>query len=187
MVEMMRRIIAVFTGDSGAGKSTLARMLASERDLPVFAAGGFERDYAKSLGYDDVVEFERKLGLEKAYYRLIGPMLESISMQDRGRGIIVEGVYDPRLYTQISGLFVEPTFLINVTAPLYLKMLRAAEKQNISPDKVAIALAELDAQKELVGKSDLAKMANITVVNDRNVEQTYELLTHAIKELLRSG
>lgn len=184
---MMRRMIAVFTGDSGAGKSTLARMLASDKGLPIFAVGGFERDYAKSLGYDNVVEFEREFGLGKAYYQLIEPMLESISVQGKDRGIIVEGVYDPSVYKRISGLFVDPAFLINVTAPLYLKILRAAEKQGISPGKAAIALAELDAQKELVGKRAIAKMADITIVNDKHVEQTYALLTHAVKKLLRSG
>jgi len=184
---MTQKHTVVFTGESYAGKSTLAAMLANRQDMPLFAVGGFERAYAKNLGYDDIVQFEREFGLEKAYYSLIPTMLQHI----KGIGcngtkeIVIEGVYDPCLYGEISAIFANKLCLVSVTAPIELRMSRKVGKECVSIEAAKQHILQLDLHKEMVGNKELAKMVNLRIINDSDLEGAYKELESKLRHLLR--
>lgn len=180
-----KRLSLVFTGESGVGKSTLAEMFASRRGLPLFSVGGFERDYAKSLGYDDIVTFEKEFGLDRAYRALIPPMLDHIQNSANEKGIVIEGVYDPFLYGQISNRLNLKPVLVNVAAPLELRISRKMQQYNMTAEAARNYIHNLDSNKEAVGLSRLLEITNIRVLNDGVIEKAYSSLENELRGLLR--
>lgn len=176
----------VFTGKSFAGKSTLAAMFAERHNLPLFAVGGFERDYAQKRGYFDIVLFEKEFGLEKAYYALIPSMLLHIEdLGKKGEGIVIEGVYDPGLYEKICALSTNKTYLVSITAPLEVRISRKMKKDGTPRGLSEQYLLQLDQNKERVGSRELAKMVNLTITNDGVLESAYNRLEAGLRRLLR--
>lgn len=181
---MVQRYALVLTGKSGVGKSTLARTFSEREHMPLFSLGGFERDYARSLGYNDIVRFERELGLNNAYYNLIPPMLRRISELGQ-HGIVIEGVYDPNLYKQIQMLFEHRTVLAEITATKKLRIKRKAEKDNLTLRDAKSHIEQLDVHKELVGSAELSRRIDLKIANTKDIEQGYNQLKTELMRLLR--
>ncbi len=85
------KTIVLITGMTGAGKTSTGTALSKELNFSFFSIGQFQRDFARKQGFEDVTEFNRKMGLQKAYYQLVPEMLEAIQkMAEKSKGIVVK-------------------------------------------------------------------------------------------------
>jgi len=104
--------IIVITGTSASGKSSLAKKVSSGYGFPVVGVSAFCEEIAKQRGFSDLDSFESEVGLRKSYFALIPNLLEHIKMLNSSNGgVVVEGVYNPELYSKIKDIARGQSFL----------------------------------------------------------------------------
>ena len=178
----MLRIICT-VGLSCVGKTTLSRRLSADLNCGFFSTGNFEREQAKLLGYSDVIEYEKKLGLQLAYVDLFPEMYRQIeALSVVNDLIVVEGVYSPQFYSWITSHFCsESVVVLNVTSPRNLRARRFAEREGVGIDVAKKKMRMLDRGKYEVGISEMQLMSrSSSFANRTTMEEVYRAIRQYI-------
>lgn len=165
------KTIVFLSGLTGAGKSTLASGLGRKVGLPVFSVGNFQRDYARSLGYENVVEFNRKFGLKVAYFDLLPRIAgKIIKVLRRKNGIIVEGFYSKELEWKImSEIPSAKVIFVNIGASRHSRVNRVVIRDKISKAEAKKRVRALDSSKKKIGVDEVLIESRKKGVVFRNV------------------
>jgi len=180
--------IICIVGPSGAGKTTLAKTLSKEREFSFFSVGNLEREIAKQKGYGDVVEYEKAVGLQKAYVDLFPQVVEELRrIGSKTGGIVVEGVYSPQLYKMIQGTFGNQNVtLLNITTGRKTRLRRfvGREKRGIRAAKNNIR--GLDRGKFEVGLNEMMKLGRQnTIKNTGSLEEAMQKIRETLRKTRR--
>ena len=158
------------TGHSGAGKSTISKLLSRELGAQHLSEREISRSIAHSQGFSRSRQWVETTGLEEAAVRIREKTVAVIGDYS-DRIVIVDGVYDRQLPVDIRQSHATRRMgLIAIEADAKLRVPRCAERMG----GVAIELAKrdviyLDEIKERVGGEELIQAADLTVVNEGNI------------------
>jgi cytidylate kinase len=181
----MKRKVICLTGQSAVGKSTIAKELGKELEIPIFSLGDYQRE--KFSSYGDPTNYHKQLGIEATYYGLWGEYLSKIESTISQRGIIIEGVYGKDLLEKIGKLLhKDQLYNIHITAPYQKRLDFFMLKGKTSDPKEAPGMIDaLDQIKIKVGMLPLIASADITVTNDRTINDAVKNIADFVLALRR--
>ena len=175
-------------GLSGAGKTTLANRLSKEMGFAVFSVGGLERKIALKKGYSDVVEYEKKVGLQKAYVSLFPYVIKELKrVGKQNEGIIVEGVYSPKLFRMMQNAFgKERIILLNIAATRHARLRRLIAREGRKTADAKKNLRALERGKFEVGANEMLKLGKSnTIRNTGTLNETMQKIRLRLRKRMR--
>ena len=183
---MSPKQIVFVTGLSASGKSFIAKQLATDTGFVLFSVGNFQRAFAKSQGYSDVTEFNRKVGLQKAYFELLPSILREInSLIQKNNGVIIEGLYSKSLMDHVKESFPTATVkLFNVGLSRHKRSTRYAEREELNLKIAKNKMRRLDNNKRAIGFQEVQQLRGPGIHTIRN-NGTPNQAIEAIKRHLR--
>lgn len=178
--------IVFITGLSGSGKSTVAQLLVQSTGYVLFSVGKFQREWASQNGYDSAVEFNKKEGLEKAYFSILPEIVKRMRELARtNKGIIVEGLYSQSLFHDVQKAFPNARIhIFNLTTNSHTRVRRYSKREKIAASDAKKFIRLLDRQKRKIGLTDIQQMKGSTVhviPNKGNLSDTLSLIRRKLR------
>lgn len=163
--------LLLFTGFSSVGKSTLARVVNIDLGYAFVGEREILHELAEARGYQRSRYWFAVEGLEVI---LAAARLETFHqiLELGGKGVIIDGVYDPGLLTLLRETFIN-TSLITVQARLELREQRMAGEGRLgsSLKEARSEINFIDNLKKTAGIEKVIDQADIVVENNEGLLQ----------------
>lgn len=180
----MQKLIVFITGLTGAGKTSIGVQLSKAQGIPFFSIGRFQRIYALKQGFKDVTEFNRKMGLEKAYFDLLPSILDEIKQKiNQNKGLVIEGLYSKSVFDSVKKEFPHARIkLFNVVSSRHTRLNRIVIRQRLPKKKAAKILHALDKSKKMIGLQEVQQlsMREGIIVKNTSLNQAIKFMKHHI-------
>ena len=165
----------LFTGLSATGKSTIAKRLANDLGFILFREREILHELAVARGYNRTREWITKEGegvvLRAATAETIAKM-QGITGDD---GFVVDGSYDKYLPLVLKTAFPNSRVtVIHITLEDQEREKRISGRLGVSIDIAKKEMGLIDGFKRRAGIGEIIKAADITIKNDRLVENALD-------------
>lgn len=155
-------------GLTGAGKTTIAQMLSIEKKYAFLSIGTVERNIAVQRGYQDVVDYERAVGLQNAYFSLFPIVIEELGrLMIHNKGIVIEGIYSQELINMIKSAFPDcNVLLINIACSRHIRLKRFLNRNRNDIENAKKNFNDLEKIKFEAGVNEILKSTRYVKVRN---------------------
>lgn len=165
----MKRII-IFTGLSATGKSSLAKLLAKEIQAPEISPNDLLEAYAKKSGVQTARALFENKGIEKTR-KIRSRLLFSFIQKQKASVVIVDGLYDYALFSQLKKKYAKGVFVVDVTANRSLRKAMVLKRLK-GEANVKKYLKQRNEPKLSDGLLKIKREANISIRNNSGLQKT---------------
>jgi len=178
----MNRLI-LLVGSSASGKTSLAKELAATINCNAISLSEILRKQAAKKGFSSLHDFFAAVGVENAFAEIRVTCFNLIKLNlDKGT-VVVDGVYDSKLFNSLKKSFEKELFVINVAASRHIRKRRMILRKKIGEKQAVLRLRKSDAIKKTIGLFESIKYRDFTVRNSGNLNKSLELIKQRIAKL----
>lgn len=158
--------ILLITGKSGTGKAGISQAISKKIHATYLQSRAIAHTLAQEDGFTRVHDWIKKRGVSTATHRIHGEILHAIDDAAPDSTILIDGVYNSDLITEIEKrVNKENIRIIEITAPLPERITRIANDTGNDIEATKQELSFLDNLKSQAGLNAIENKANLVVEN----------------------
>lgn len=158
--------ILLITGKSGTGKTVISQKISKKIRASYLQSRTIAHDLAQEEGFTRVRDWIKAKGVSTVAHSIHSEILKSIDTAAPNSTIVIDGVYNSDLITEIEKRVPKDDMrIVEITAPLSDRIARSAHDIGGDVKAAKEEIDFLDSLKNKAGMSSVENRANLVVEN----------------------